>query len=66
MCDVENAITMNQIAIFTDDPGWHGTRLKRAFAARGFDSCYVSLTACRSKKLVMPLSTVRSMAWASL
>ena len=35
------------IALFTDDPGWHGARLKRAFAARGFDSCYVSLTACR-------------------
>jgi len=35
------------IAIFTDDPGWHGARLKRAFAARGFDSRYVSLTACR-------------------
>ena len=42
---VENAVT--QIAIFTDDPGWHGARLKRAFAARGFHSCYVSLTACR-------------------
>jgi RimK family alpha-L-glutamate ligase len=35
------------IALFTDDPGWHGARLKRAFAARGFDSRYVSLTACR-------------------
>jgi len=35
------------IAIFTDDPGWHGARLKRAFAARGFDSSYVSLAACR-------------------
>jgi RimK family alpha-L-glutamate ligase len=38
---------LNTIAIFTDDPGWHGARLKRAFAARGFDSRYVSLTACR-------------------
>lgn len=38
---------MNAIAIFTDDPGWHGARLKRAFAARGFASCYVSLAACR-------------------
>ena len=35
------------IALFTDDPGWHGARLKRAFAARGFDSRYVSLAACR-------------------
>jgi tetrahydromethanopterin:alpha-L-glutamate ligase len=38
---------MPHIALFTDDPGWHGARLKRAFAARGFDSCYVSLTECR-------------------
>jgi tetrahydromethanopterin:alpha-L-glutamate ligase len=36
-----------RIAIVTDDPGWHGARLKRAFAARDFDSAYVSLTACR-------------------
>lgn len=38
---------MNRLAIVTDDPGWHGARLKRAFAARGLDSCYVSLTQCR-------------------
>jgi tetrahydromethanopterin:alpha-L-glutamate ligase len=38
---------MPRIALFTDDPGWHGARLKRAFAARGFDSCHVSLTGCR-------------------
>jgi RimK family alpha-L-glutamate ligase len=38
---------LGHIAIFTDDPGWHGARLKRAFAARGFDAYYVSLTACR-------------------
>lgn len=38
---------MGRIAIFTDDPGWHGARLKRAFAARGFDATYVSLTQCR-------------------
>ncbi|QJD31309.1 RimK family alpha-L-glutamate ligase [Methylococcus geothermalis] len=35
-----------RIAIVTDDPGWHGARLKQAFAARGFDCAYVSLTAC--------------------
>jgi RimK family alpha-L-glutamate ligase len=35
------------LAIFTDDPGWHGARLKRAFEGRGFASRYVSLTACR-------------------
>ncbi len=35
------------IVIFTDDPGWHGARLRAAFAARGFATSYVSLTACR-------------------
>jgi RimK family alpha-L-glutamate ligase len=40
-------LNTRNIAIFTDDPGWHGARLKRAFAARGFASCYASLTACR-------------------
>lgn len=34
------------IAIFTDDPGWHGARLKQAFAAHGIESRHVSLTAC--------------------
>lgn len=38
---------MGRIAIFTDDPGWHGARLCEAFAARGFSAEYVSLTACR-------------------
>jgi tetrahydromethanopterin:alpha-L-glutamate ligase len=33
-----------KIAIFTDDPGWHGKQLKLAFANRGYDSHYVSLT----------------------
>ena len=38
---------MPHIAIFTDEPGWHGARLKRAFATRGFAACYVSLTECQ-------------------
>lgn len=38
---------MGRIAIFTDDPGWHGARLREAFAQRGFSAEYVSLTACR-------------------
>lgn len=37
----------NKIAIFTDEPGWHGVKLKRAFAARGFEADYVSLTECQ-------------------
>ncbi|MGR9073042.1 MAG: ATP-grasp domain-containing protein [Gammaproteobacteria bacterium] len=38
---------MPRIAIFTDDPGWHGAGLRRAFAARGYSGEYVSLTECR-------------------
>ncbi len=38
---------MRRIAIITDDPGWHGARLKEAFGEQGFASAYVSLTACR-------------------
>ncbi len=36
-----------RIAIFTDDPGWHGKQLKRAFARRGYAADYLSLTDCR-------------------
>ncbi|HTT08898.1 MAG TPA: RimK family alpha-L-glutamate ligase [Gammaproteobacteria bacterium] len=35
------------IAIITDEPGWHGRQLKRAFAARGRQGLYVSSTECR-------------------
>ena len=38
---------MPRIAIFTDDPGWHGARLRHAFAGRGYSSEYVSLTECK-------------------
>ncbi len=38
---------MGRIAIFTDDPGWHGKQLRLAFAARGYVAEYVSLTECR-------------------
>lgn len=37
----------NRIAIFTDDPGWHGKRLRAAFARRGFEAIYVALADCR-------------------
>lgn len=40
-------INLGRIAIFTEDPGWHGKRLREALAARGYDYRYVSLTACR-------------------
>ncbi len=36
----------NQIAIITDDPGWHGRQLKSAFTKRGFESGFVSLVDC--------------------
>jgi len=35
-----------RIVIFTDDPGWHGRQLRLAFADRGYDSEYISLTDC--------------------
>lgn len=38
---------MGRIAIFTDDPGWHGKQLRQAFVARGYSAEYVSLTECR-------------------
>ncbi len=38
---------MKKIAIFTDDPGWHGKQLKLAFAEWGYASEFVSLTDCR-------------------
>lgn len=37
---------MCRIAIFTDDPGWHGKQLRLAFASRGYSGEYVSLTEC--------------------
>ena len=38
---------MGKIAIFTDEPGWHGKQLKQAFAKHGYCSEYVSLTECK-------------------
>jgi len=35
-----------RIAIVTDDPGWHGRRLRAALAGRGYAARTVSLTAC--------------------
>ena len=36
-----------RVPVFTDDPGWHGKRLKEAFAARGREAVFVSLKDCR-------------------
>src|SRR5258706_4491195 len=37
----------SQVVILTDDPGWHGARLRDAFLARGVDTSFVSLRDCR-------------------
>jgi len=36
-----------RIAIFTEDPGWHGAQLRKAFASKGYVAEYVSLTDCK-------------------
>lgn len=36
-----------RIPVFTDDPGWHGKRLREAFAARGYEAVFLSLKDCR-------------------
>lgn len=36
-----------RVAIATESPGWHGTRLARAFAALGIGTTVVSLAQCR-------------------
>ncbi len=38
---------MNKIAIITDESGWHGKQLLAAFAQRGFETEFVSLSACK-------------------
>ncbi len=36
-----------RIAIVTDDPGWHGARLREALARRGFEAVFTSLNGGR-------------------
>lgn len=38
-----------RIPVFTDDPGWHGKRLKEALATRGFEAVFISLKDCYFK-----------------
>lgn len=38
---------IRRVVIITDEPGWHGARLREAFAARGVESAYLSLMQCR-------------------
>jgi RimK family alpha-L-glutamate ligase len=44
---LSEALVAKRIAIITDEAGWHGTQLRRAFKARGYESSYVSLKKCR-------------------
>jgi RimK family alpha-L-glutamate ligase len=38
---------MGRIAVVTDDPGWHGKRLRESLARRGFTAHFLSLTTCQ-------------------
>ena len=37
---------MKHCAIVTDDPGWHGQKIKNAFISRGVNTTFVSLQEC--------------------
>lgn len=36
-----------RVVILTDDPGWHGARLRKAFESRGVETNFASLRDCR-------------------
>jgi RimK family alpha-L-glutamate ligase len=38
---------MPEVVILTDDPGWHGARLREAFRLRGVEASFASLRECR-------------------
>lgn len=37
---------MMHVVVFTDEPGWHGKRLREAFATRGAEVTFLSLRSC--------------------
>ena len=37
---------MRHCAIVTDDPGWHGAKIKDAFLSKGVKATFVSLQEC--------------------
>ena len=45
-CWTEALRAKDRIAVITDDPGWHGKRLREAFEARGREAVFLSLTEC--------------------
>ena len=42
-----SGVAMADVVILTDDPGWHGARLREAFLSRGVDTRFASLRDCR-------------------
>ena len=42
------------IAIITDDPGWHGQQLRKAFNAKGYRCTNVSLKSCHLDTALRP------------
>lgn len=47
-----------QVAIITDDPGWHGRELQQALKAKGYSGRFLSLTDCRLEPGRQPLDVV--------
>lgn len=45
-CWIEALRAKSRIAVFTDDPGWHGKRLREALEAKGREAIFLSLTEC--------------------
>ena len=45
-CWIEALRAKGLIAVITDDPGWHGKRLREALKARGREAIFLSLTEC--------------------
>jgi len=45
-CWTEASMAKGRIAVITDDPGWHGKRLREALEARGREAVFLSLTEC--------------------
>src|SRR5512140_714691 len=45
--NLPSGAAMPDVVILTDDPGWHGARLREAFLARGVDASFAALRDCR-------------------
>lgn len=56
------AIDLPSVAIFTDQPGWHGKQLQTEFSERGFASHFVSLSCCTISTASTPTVAVPNFA----